>query len=151
MTTTQHHHHPIVTDDQLPLLTWLRQGAWEWLDMMRYLVAGALIAALIQVVVPVEVLLQGASNPWLAAPIMMGLAAVMSICSTVDSFVGLSFANVVSPAAVMAFLVFGPIIDLKSIPMFAGLFGWWTAVRMVALVAVCTLTLCMGLEWLGWL
>lgn len=151
MTTTQHHHHPIVTDDQLPLLTWLRQGAWEWLDMMRYLVAGALIAALIQVVVPVEVLLQGASNPWLAAPIMMGLAAVMSICSTVDSFVGLSFANVVSPAAVMAFLVFGPIIDLKSIPMFAGLFGWWTAVRMVALVALCTLTLCMGLEWLGWL
>jgi uncharacterized membrane protein YraQ (UPF0718 family) len=101
--------------------------------------------------VPSEVFLALADTPWLAIPAAMMLAAVMSICSTVDAFVGLSLANTLPPAAVMAFLVFGPIIDLKSIPMFAGLFGWATTLRMLALVVLVTAASCAGLEWLGWL
>jgi uncharacterized membrane protein YraQ (UPF0718 family) len=143
-----HHDH---TEDQLPLLQWLAHAAVDWLDMMRYLVVGAMIAASLQVVVPSEFFLSLATTPWLAIPAAMMLAAVMSICSTVDAFVGLSLANSLPPAAVMAFLVFGPIIDLKSIPMFAGLFGWATTLRMLALVVLITAGACAGLEWLGWL
>jgi uncharacterized membrane protein YraQ (UPF0718 family) len=125
-------------DEQLPVVRWLSHAAVDWLDMARYLVVGAVIAASLQVVVPSEFFLTLADTPWLAIPAAMMLAAVMSICSTVDAFVGLSLANTLPPAAVMAFLVFGPIIDLKSIPMFAGLFGWATTLRMLVLVGLVT-------------
>jgi len=146
-----HDHHDEDADEQLPFVQWLAHAAVDWLDMVRYLVVGAVIAASLQVVVPSEVFLAFADTPWLAIPAAMMLAAVMSICSTVDAFVGLSLANTLPPAAVMAFLVFGPIIDLKSIPMFAGLFGWATTLRMLALVVLVTAASCAGLEWLGWL
>lgn len=142
------HHHDA---DDIPLLAWLRHVLIDWVDMVRYLVVGAMIAALIQVFVPSQLFLGLASQPWLAIPAMMLLAVVMSICSTVDSFVALSFATTVSPAAVMAFLVFGPIIDLKSIPMLAALFGWRHVGLLLACVTGLTIVLTVILGGLGWL
>ena len=143
-----HHYHDA---DEIPLLAWLRHALIDWVDMARYLVAGALIAAMIQAFVPNQLFLDLANQTWLAIPAMMMLAVVMSICSTVDSFVALSFASTVSPAAVMAFLVFGPIIDLKSVPMLAALFGWRHVGMLLAYVAGLTVILTTLLGGLGWL
>lgn len=142
------HHHDV---DEIPVIAWLRHALIDWVDMARYLVAGALIAAMIQSFVPNQLFLELADQPWLAIPAMMMLAVVMSICSTVDSFVALSFASTVTPAAVMAFLVFGPIIDLKSVPMLAALFGWRHVSLLLAFVAGLTLLFTTVLGGLGWL
>lgn len=147
---TPHDHHTH-DHDEIPLLAWLRHALLDWVDMARYLIIGALIAALIQAFVPNQLFLELASQPWLAVPAMMMLAVVMSICSTVDSFVALSFAATVSPAAVMAFLVFGPIIDLKSVPMLAALFGWRHVGLLLLCVAGLTIILTTFLGGLGWL
>jgi len=147
-TPHQDHHHD---HDEIPLLAWLRHALVDWVDMARYLVAGALIAALIQAFVPNQLFLELANQAWLAVPAMMLLAVVMSICSTVDSFVALSFATTVSPAAVMAFLVFGPIIDLKSVPMLAALFGWRHVLLLLVFVAALTMVCTTLLGGLGWL
>jgi uncharacterized membrane protein YraQ (UPF0718 family) len=53
---------------------------------------------------------------------MMALAFVLSICSTVDAFVALTFARTFSTGAILAFLVFGPMVDIKSLMMFLGVF-----------------------------
>ena len=137
--------------DEIPLVAWLRHALLDWVDMARYLIVGALIAAMIQAFVPNQLFLELADQPWLAIPAMMLLAVVMSICSTVDSFVALSFASTVSPAAVMAFLVFGPIIDLKSVPMLAALFGWRHVGLLLLFVAGLTIVLTTLLGGLGWL
>ncbi|NJM06751.1 hypothetical protein HC891_12045 [Candidatus Gracilibacteria bacterium] len=50
----------------------------------------------------------------LSVIVMILLAIVLSICSTVDSFIALSFVGTFSPGAIIAFLVFGPMIDIKS-------------------------------------
>ena len=138
------------TDDELPVLAWLRHASTDWLDMVRFLVFGAALAAAVQVFVPNGWYVALTDNPWLAVPAMMALAVIMAICSTVDAFVGLALLRTIAPNAVLAFLVFGPMIDLKSIPMFIGAFGTRVTVRMIALTTILTATACLIIGALGW-
>ena len=138
-------------DGVLPLVAWLRHAATDWIDMLRFLVFGALVAALVQVYLPNDWLLDVATNPWLAVPALMGLAAIMAICSTVDAFIGLALLRTVAPSAVLAFLVFGPMIDLKSIPMFIGAFGVRVTTRMIGMTFALTALTCLCIGGLGWL
>ena len=46
--------------------------------------------------------------------IMMGFGYVLSICSAADAFIAASFGHVFSEKALLAFLVFGPMLDLKN-------------------------------------
>ena len=53
---------------------------------------------------------------------MMGLAFLMSLCSESDAFVAASFTSF-GPAAQLAFLVSGPMIDLKLGALYAGTYS----------------------------
>jgi len=151
VTAPAHGHDHSHDDEQIPLIALLSHAIVDWLDMVRYMIAGAMVAAAIQVIVPSEVFFTLTSQPLLTMPAAMGLAVVMSICSTVDAFVALSFADRLPSLALMAFLVFGPMIDLKSIPMFAAVFGWRPIARFVVTIAGLTMAVC-GLVWgIGWL
>jgi uncharacterized membrane protein YraQ (UPF0718 family) len=112
----------------------LEHASGEFFDMGRYLVTGAGIAATLQILVPQGALLSLGQGPVLSAVALMGLAVVLSICSTVDAFVALAFANSVLRGSPLAFLVFGPMIDLKSILMLTTAFRQ----RTVALIVLLT-------------
>ena len=45
---------------------------------------------------------------------MMGFGYVLSICSSADAFIAASFGQVFSVKALLAFLVFGPMLDMKN-------------------------------------
>lgn len=107
----------------------------ELFEMMRYLVAGALLAAALQTVVPQQPLLALGGGPLVSVLVLMGLAALLSICSTVDSFIALSFVNTFTPGAVLAFLVFGPMIDIKSTLMLTSTFTRRTVAIIILLCA----------------
>lgn len=94
----------------------------DFLDMARYLVIGSLLAAGMQTLVPQSVLLAIGSDPVLSVVAMLALAFVLSICSTVDAFVALAFVGTFTPASILVFLVFGPMVDIKSTTMFLGVF-----------------------------
>ena len=51
---------------------------------------------------------------------MMGLAFLLSLCSSSDAVVARSFSNTVPTGAVMGFLVFGPMLDIKNVIMLSG-------------------------------
>lgn len=94
----------------------------ELRELGGILIMGSAIAALIQVFVPRDLIInlgQGTISSILA---MMLLAAVVSICSTVDSFFALSFASTFTSSSLLAFLVFGPMIDLKAIGLMLSIF-----------------------------
>jgi uncharacterized membrane protein YraQ (UPF0718 family) len=65
---------------------------------------------------------------------MMSLAFVLSICSTVDAFFALSYASIFPTPALLAFLVFGPMISMKSVGMLL------TAFRPRVVLALVTVT-----------
>jgi hypothetical protein len=119
----------------------------ELRELGAVLVIGSAIAAFVQVAVPREVILGLGQGPVTSILAMMALAWVVSICSTVDSFFALSFASTFTSGALLAFLVFGPMIDLKNISLLLTVFKGRTIVYLSLLAAQLTflLTLVMNL------
>jgi hypothetical protein len=105
----------------------------ELFEMARFLIIGALLAATLQTIVPQQALLALGDGPVVSVLVMIGLAVLLSICSTVDSFIALSFVNTFTPGAILAFLVFGPMIDIKSFLMLTTTFSR-RAVIIIALL-----------------
>lgn len=94
----------------------------ELRELGGILVIGSAIAAIVQVAVPREVILSLGQGPVTSIVAMMILATVVSICSTVDSFFALSFASIFTTGSLLAFLVFGPMIDLKNFALLLSVF-----------------------------
>ena len=92
-----------------------RHGGQEFLNLALLLVLGCLLAALVQTFVPRTWLLTVGGAPTLSILALMLLAMVVSVCSSVDAFLALSFAAQVTPGALLAFLLLGPVIDLKLV------------------------------------
>lgn len=119
---------------QTKLKALLIHSGEEFFEMGRYLVIGALIAAALQTFVPQTSLLGVGRGPVISVLVLIGLATVLSICSTVDAFVALSFVGTFTTGSILAFLVFGPMIDIKSILMFSTVFRKGALVLIVLLV-----------------
>ncbi|MBN8223838.1 MAG: permease, partial [Xanthomonadales bacterium] len=94
----------------------------EFFDMGRYLILGSMLAAGMQTFIAQSSLLAIGSGPVLSVLIMLLLAILLSICSTVDSFVALGFTGTFSFGAVLSFLIFGPMVDIKSVMMYLQVF-----------------------------
>ena len=109
----------------------LSHGAREFLSRALLLVMGSAIAALVQTLLPRNWLLALGSAPTLSILSLMLLAVVVSVCSSVDAFLALGFAAQVTPGALLAFLILGPVVDLKSL----GLFGVLFKPRAIAMTA----------------
>lgn len=94
----------------------------EFFEMGRYLIIGAALAAGLQTFIPQESLLAVGSGPILSVLIMLAIAIILSICSTVDAFVALGFVGTFSFGSILSFLVFGPMVDIKSTLMYLQVF-----------------------------
>ncbi|WSQ10781.1 permease [Streptomyces sp. NBC_01231] len=93
-----------------------------------FLVVGAMAAATLKAVVPEEWLRMAAGNPVVSVLALAVLAVLLSICSEADAFVAASLSQF-SLTARLAFLVVGPMVDLKLFAMQAGTFGRGFALR----------------------
>lgn len=107
-------------------------AAHDFLHAGGFLVIGAFAAAVLNVAVPREWLLTMASNEALAILGLALLAVALSICSEADAFVAASLTQF-SLTARLAFLVVGPMVDLKLIALQAGTFGRSFALRFAPL------------------
>lgn len=120
---------------------WAEHLLNEFFDMSKYLLFGAFLAASLQVVVSRSVLVDIGSDSLTAYPFMMGLAYVMSLCSTSDAFVAASFSNIFAKGPLLAFMVLGPMLDFKSTLMLLSSFRTRFVLLLVGLLVV--------LVWLG--
>jgi uncharacterized protein len=93
----------------------------DFLFMGRFLLLGAMLAALVQTFLPQSVIGGVAGVPILSIVVMMGLAIVLSLCSESDAFIAASFVQF-GAAAQLAFLVFGPMVDFKLGALYTGTF-----------------------------
>jgi uncharacterized membrane protein YraQ (UPF0718 family) len=113
-------------DNHSSFLNKLRQALLicgdEFFEMGRYLVLGALLAAALQTFIPQGTLLAIGNGPVLSVLVMLALAILLSICSTVDAFVALGFVGTFSFGSILSLLVFGPMVDIKSTLMYLQVF-----------------------------
>ena len=107
----------------------------DFLHAGGFLVVGGLTAATLNVVVPRAVLDAVAARPWLSVLALAGLAVALAICSEADAFVAASLTQF-SLTSRLAFLVVGPMVDVKLIALQAGTFGRRFVLRFVPLTLV---------------
>lgn len=131
--------------DRLNLL--LDNTLAETRELGAILVMGSAIAAVIQVWVPRDIILSLGQGPVSSILAMMILAAIVSICSTVDAFFALSFAATFTGGSLLAFLVFGPIIDLKAIGLILTIFKKRAVIYMFLLTAQLTFLSCLFINF----
>lgn len=115
------------------LMQALKLAGEEFFEMGRYLVIGALLASLLQTFISQDSLKALATNPVNSVLVMAGLAFLLSVCSTVDAFLALSFARTFTTGSILTFLTFGPMVDIKSTMMYLGVFKRKTVAYMVIL------------------
>ncbi|RKT19462.1 hypothetical protein BX285_3920 [Streptomyces sp. 1114.5] len=111
-----------------PLEEFRRGLQHDFLHAGGFLVVGAAAAATFNVLVPPSVLRIFADSPWLGVPVLAFLAVILAVCSEADAFVAASLTGF-SPTARLAFMVVGPMVDLKLIALQSGAFGRAFALR----------------------
>ncbi|MEZ4711980.1 MAG: permease [Caldilineaceae bacterium] len=123
----------------------LRTAGDDFMDMARYLIIGSMLAAAMQTIVPQAALITVGQGPVVSVLAMQALAFVLSVCSTVDAFLALAFTQTFTSGSILAFLVFGPMVDIKSALMFTGVFQKRTVIYLILLPFL--FTLLFGVFW----
>jgi uncharacterized protein len=131
------------------LVTAMRTAQKDFIDVGMYFVIGVLIASIFKTQVVFKLGIQEqlysiGSDRWLAPLILMVLAFVLSLCSTTDAFV-IAADSIFSKSAKLAFLVFGPMMDMKLIFLYSTILQ-----RRVVILLVFALALLTWLFTLGW-
>ncbi|MEW4210249.1 permease [Priestia megaterium] len=86
----------------------------EFFSVGKFVIIGGLIAAVMQTYVKTSTLMALGHGVVSSNVVMMGLSYILSLCSSADAFIASSFRSTFNDSAVIAFLVFGPMFDIKN-------------------------------------
>ena len=103
------------------LLIAVQSATSDFLEVAFFFVIGTAIASVFNTAVDQTVIQPLATNPPHAIAALMGLAIILSVCSTTDAFIAASF-KAFPFAAKLGFLLFGPVFDLKLFWLYGILF-----------------------------
>lgn len=112
----------------------------EFIDISKYVMLGAFISATFQVLVSRDSLNYLANNTLLSVLAMMFLAFILSICSEADAFIAGTFVGQFTTGSLLAFLIFGPMLDIKNTLMLMGGFKKrYLLLLIISIIVVCYL------------
>lgn len=111
----------------------------EFFDTSKYFIMGILITAFLQSTIPRSVFANfGASFPT-SNLFMMFLAYVLSVCSNTDAFIARSFIDQFEVSALLSFMVFGAMFDIKTTMMLSKIFKKKFIFKLIMIVVLLTL------------
>jgi uncharacterized membrane protein YraQ (UPF0718 family) len=100
----------------------LEHAVEEFFSMGKYLIIGSLIAAAVQTYIKTSTLVSIGQGQASSSIVMMTLSFILSLCSEADAFIASSFRTTFSTGSLLAFLVFGPMVDIKNLMMMLATF-----------------------------
>jgi uncharacterized membrane protein YraQ (UPF0718 family) len=130
-----HHHAPRTLLDRLIGIADIALS--DFLDILAFLVMGAAIAAVVRTFVRQDILETVNNYPAFSILAMMLFAIVISLCSEADAFVAANL-KTLTVGSKLAFLVLGPMLDLKLLIMYRWVFTP-KAVRVIVAVLIGTI------------
>ncbi|WP_373367354.1 permease [Thermaerobacillus caldiproteolyticus] len=108
----------------------------EFFSSGKYLIIGAFTAAVMQTHIKTSTLLAIGQGKISSSLVMMALAFVLSLCSEADAFIASSFQNTFSFGALAAFLVYGPMLDIKNTLMLLQSFKTRFVIVLIAYITI---------------
>jgi uncharacterized membrane protein YraQ (UPF0718 family) len=127
----------------------LRHAGNDFLAVGHYLIIGAFIAALAQTYIDRSTFMGLAETPGLSVGLMILLAILLNLCSEADAFIAASFRGLIPFPAQMAFMLTGPMFDIKLLLMYRRLFKPRAIVVLAVLILASVLIVSLCFEWLG--
>ena len=118
------------------LLSIIKHTALDLFDVVKYLMFGALIASLVQVLIPRSVITVFNNNNVLSIIVLMLFAYLISLCSTSDSFVGKSLLSTFTESSIVAYLLLGPMIDIKNTIVLLGNYKKKFVITLISLIFI---------------
>jgi uncharacterized membrane protein YraQ (UPF0718 family) len=106
---------------QEKLIAAVRMACDDFIDTAIYFMIGAAVAATFSTAVDQQIILPLSLQPTLSTFAMMAIASILTLCSTSDAFIAATFVSFPIFAR-MAFMVFGPMFDLKLFFLYSVLF-----------------------------
>jgi uncharacterized protein len=134
------------THEGRPLSVFAATAQHDLLQAGGLLIVGAATAATLQTVMPRSVLDTVSESGALSVLALAGLAVLMAICSEADAFVAASLTQF-SLTSRLAFMVVGPMVDVKLIALQAGTFGGRFALRFAPLTFAAAVTSSVLVGW----
>ena len=115
----------------------MQSATADFLDVAFFLVIGTALTSVFNTAIDRSIIDPLATNPPVAIVGMMGLAAAIALCSTTDAFIAASFTTFPF-AAKLAFLLFGPVFDLKLFWLYGLVFKrrWVVALSLFLFVTI---------------
>ncbi len=102
----------------------VRHSQAEFFSVGKYLVIGTFISSIFQTMgTKLFTDVQDSAGLAISIIIMMIMAFLLSLCSSSDAVIARSFANQFPMGALMGFLVFGPMMDIKNVMMLSSGFS----------------------------
>ena len=132
------HHHKHKHTLKNDFLSICKHTANDFFEVIKYLMFGAFIASLVQVMLPRNVLLVFDNNQILSIIVLMIFAYLISLCSTSDSFIGKSLLSSFSKGSIIAYLLLGPMIDVKNTFVLLGNFKKQFTITLISLIFIVT-------------
>ncbi|MDQ3621396.1 MAG: permease [Verrucomicrobiota bacterium] len=119
------------------LLLSVQSATADFLDVAFFFVIGTAVTSVFNTAVSRDVIEPFATNAALAIPAMMVLAALIALCSTTDAFIAATFTSFPF-AAKLAFMLFGPVFDLKLFWLYGLIFRrrWVIALAITLFVII---------------
>jgi uncharacterized protein len=134
----------------------LRTAQKDFLETALFFAMGVFLTAVFNTKIFVHPDIQGfigglTQQPILSIASLMGLATVLSLCSTTDAFIAATLYGF-SRASKLAFLVLGPMLDIKLLFMYTTLFQkkflLWLVISLFFLVGLSCVII--SSTWPGW-
>lgn len=108
----------------------------DFMGIISYMAVGALLAATMQILLPISNIGGIVQNKYISTFIMMLLAFALSLCSTSDAFIARTFMNSLSKNSILAFILLGPMIDIKNTILLNKSFNKKFVIVLVALIFI---------------
>ena len=135
-----HSHEPVAAPKPDKLVLAMRTAMRDFVDVGMYFTIGVLITALFKAYVTEDLVRIFNQSEWVSVQLMMILAFVLSLCSTSDAFIAANFPAPI--AGKLAFLIFGPMLDVKLVFMYLAVFRRKFVIGLSLSLFVAVGTLC---------
>ena len=117
----------------------------EFLNISVYFIFGALLSSIFVVFLKDSLINNMTSGKIASIGIMMLLGFLLSLCSEADAFVAKGFMDNFGVGGVMAFLILGPMMDLKNLILSFGFFKKRFVLQLFLIICIVVFGICLAI------
>ena len=115
----------------------------EFLNVSIYFIFGAFLSSIFVVFLQDGLIENMTSGKVIGVVIMMALGFLLSLCSEADAFVAKGFMDNFGVPGVIAFLILGPMMDLKNLILAFGFFKKRFVLKLLLIICIVVFGICL--------